>query len=203
MKRKVLFFLVFFLFFSGCQKLTPKLPEEKETTLKEILEEPQDFQGFEVKLTGVLTVSLSQELILKDKGREIKVSTQSSGISAEDFLNEKVEVGGALKEESGETILEMSWVGIVPREEALTVAEEKLGALAKVLEVEEEEIEIVSSEAVDWPSSALGAPEKGVMYFQVIIPGFKIIYQAEGKTYEVHTNKDGSQAVLLNPRAEL
>lgn len=203
MKKDVLFFFSLCLLLAGCQRLTPKLPEEKETTVKEILEKPQDFREVEVKLTGVLTVSLNQDLVLKDRGNELKVSTQSSGIAAEDFLNEKVEVGGILKEELEEPVLEMNWVGLIPQEETQAMAEEKIGPLAKFLEVAEEEVEIVSSEAVDWPSSALGAPEEGKLYFQMVTPGFKVTYRAEGKTYEVHTNQDGSQAVLLNPRAEL
>lgn len=203
MKKYVFFFLVFSLVFSGCQKLTPKLPEEREATIEELLKSPQDFQEVEVKSTGVLRASKAKGLFLKDEDFEIKVSTKSSGIAPEDFLNEKVEVGGALKEEEKEVVLEMNWVGILPKEEALEVAGEKRIVLASFLEVAEEEIEIVSSEAVDWPNSALGAPEEGKMYFQVIIPGFKIIYKVKSTTYEVHTNQDGSQAVLVEPRTEL
>lgn len=203
MRKKVVFFFGLFLVLTGCQKLTPKLPEEKETTIKNLLEKPQDFQEVEVKLTGVIKASLDKGLVLEERGEKIKVSTQSSGIEAADFLNEQVEVGGFLKEESGEPILEMNWVGIFPQEKDRQIAEEKLGVLAKFLEVEEEKIEVVSSEAVDWANSALGAPEPGKFYFQVITPGFKVIYRAEGRTYEVHTNQDGSQAVLVEPRVEL
>ena len=191
------------LLLSGCQRLTPKLLEEREATIEELLKSPQDFQEVEVNLIGVLQVSKTKGLFLKDEDFEIKVSTKSSGIAPEDFLDEKVEVGGVLKEEEKETVLEMNWVGILPKEEWLEMAGKKRMALASFLEVAEEEIEIVSSEAVDWPNSALGAPEEGKMYFQVIIPGFKIIYEFEGETYEVHTNNDGSQAVLVNPRTEL
>lgn len=189
--------------FSGCQRLTPKLPEEKEATVKEVLEKPQDFQEVEVKLTGILKVSKEKGLILKDEDYKIKVSTESSGIAPEDFVNEKVEVGGTLKEEVKEPTLEMSWVGILPKNQAREIAIEKKVALASVLDVDEGEIEVVSTEAVDWPDSSLGAPEEGKMYMQVITPGFKIIYKAQGKAYEVHTNQDGILAVLVEPRVEL
>lgn len=206
MEKKYFIFLLLFsslVVFSGCQKLTPKLPEETEATIQEILENPKKFQDAEVKLTGVLISSKKNGLVLREEGFEIKVSTESSGIAAEDFLDKEVELGGVLKEGAEEPILEMSWVGVIPKEEAIEVAEEKKAALASVLEIDVEKIEVVSSEAVDWSDTSLGAPEPGKMYAQVITPGFKIIYKAEGKTYEVHTNQDGTLAVLLEPRTEL
>lgn len=204
MKKTILLLIFALVFvFSGCQKLTPKLPEEKATTVKELLEKPENFKDVEVKLTGTIDASLDKGLVFKDEGERIRISTQSSGIDPADFLDQEVEVGGVLKEKSGEPVLEMNWVGIIPQETDQEMAEEKLGVLAKALEVEEKEIEIISNEAVDWPSSALGAPEPGKMYFQVITPGFKIIYRAQGRTYEVHTNQGGNQAVLIEPRTEL
>ena len=188
---------------SGCQKMIPKLPEEKETTIEEILARPQDFQEVEIKLTGVLKASKEKGLKLIDKDFEIKVSTESSGIAPADFVNEKVEVGGVLKGGVKELTLEMGWVGILPKSQAREIAIEKKAALASVLKVDEGEIEVVSTEVVDWPDSSLGAPEEGKMYMQVITPGFKIIYKAQGKTYEVHTNQDGTLAVLIKPRTEL
>jgi len=191
------------LVFSGCQKLTPKLPEEKEARVQEVLENPQDFQAVEVKLTGVLKLAKEKELILEDEGFEIKVSTESSGIGVEDFLNEKVETGGVLKEGVKELVLEMNWVGIVPKPQAVEVAEEKREALASFLKINEGEIEVVSTQSVDWPDTSLGVPEEGKMYMQVITPGYKIVYKAKGKTYEVHTDRDGTLAVLVEPRTEL
>jgi hypothetical protein len=48
-------------------------------------------------------------------------------------------------------------------------------------------ISVVSSEAVEWPNSALGCPEPGMVYAQVITPGRKVVLNAGGKTYEYHT----------------
>lgn len=50
------------------------------------------------------------------------------------------------------------------------------------------DIQLVSEEAVDWPDTSLGLPEKGMMYAQVITPGFKIILKVGDKLYEYHSD---------------
>jgi len=61
-------------------------------------------------------------------------------------------------------------------------------------------IAVVSVEAVDWPSTALGCPQPGLMYAQVITPGYLVILIAQGERYEYHTDM-GRQAVLCEKRA--
>jgi len=50
------------------------------------------------------------------------------------------------------------------------------------------DIKLVKEEAVDWPDTSLGYPEEGMMYAQVITPGFKIILKAGNKLYEYHSD---------------
>jgi hypothetical protein len=50
------------------------------------------------------------------------------------------------------------------------------------------DISLVKEEAVDWPDASLGYPEKGMMYAQVITPGFRIILKAHDKLYEFHSD---------------
>ena len=61
------------------------------------------------------------------------------------------------------------------------------------------DVAVVSSEAVEWPDSSLGCPRPGMMYAQVITPGFKVTLHAEGEAYEVHTD-EGRSAVLCDAR---
>ncbi len=68
--------------------------------------------------------------------------------------------------------------------------------LAKILGIDTSKITILSQEEVDWPDSCLGVAVKGVMCAQVITPGYKIILQAQGQTYEYHTNLSGSAFAL-------
>lgn len=50
-------------------------------------------------------------------------------------------------------------------------------------------------EAVEWSDSSLGCPQPDTQYIQVIVPGFKFIFEQGGETYEYHTNQNGSNVV--------
>jgi hypothetical protein len=66
--------------------------------------------------------------------------------------------------------------------------------LAQRLGVAEEEIAVKSLEATEWPDASLGCPQPGVMYAQMITPGYRVILEVDGQVYEVHT--DGGQGVV-------
>ncbi len=55
---------------------------------------------------------------------------------------------------------------------------------------------LTSKEAQEWSTSGLGCEAEGLMYLQVITPGYKLTYSDGTKTYEVHTNEEGTQGVL-------
>ncbi len=59
--------------------------------------------------------------------------------------------------------------------------------LAQELGVAAEEIQVAAVEAVDWPDASLGCPEEGMMYAQVITPGYRIQLRVDGNSYEYHT----------------
>ncbi|MFQ5594241.1 MAG: hypothetical protein ACE5HA_08835 [Anaerolineae bacterium] len=67
--------------------------------------------------------------------------------------------------------------------------------LASRVGVEVEEVGVQDFQTVDWSDSSLGCPEPGRMYLQVITPGYRVILQAAGQSYEYHTNQ-GNRAVL-------
>ena len=58
------------------------------------------------------------------------------------------------------------------------------------------EISVVAVEATDWSDSSLGCPQEGFMYAQVITPGYLILLEAGGETYQYHTNQTGDNVVL-------
>ncbi len=72
--------------------------------------------------------------------------------------------------------------------------------LAQRLGVNEKEILVTSIEAVDWSDSSLGCPQPGMMYMQVITPGFRVMLQAQGQAYEYHTDQ-GRNAVLCDGKS--
>jgi hypothetical protein len=63
--------------------------------------------------------------------------------------------------------------------------------LAGKLHISESQISVRKIEAVDWRDSSLGCPKSGQGYLQVITPGFRIFLEAQGQTYEYHTDRSG------------
>jgi hypothetical protein len=59
-------------------------------------------------------------------------------------------------------------------------------------------ITVESVEPVEWPDSSLGCPQEGFMYAQVITPGFLVMLQAQGNSYEYHTDQN-DHVVLCQP----
>jgi hypothetical protein len=67
-------------------------------------------------------------------------------------------------------------------------------ALASELGVAGGAVSFVQAEAVEWNDSSLGCPKPDQVYMQVITPGYKITLQAQGRSYEYHTDS-GKRAV--------
>jgi hypothetical protein len=61
------------------------------------------------------------------------------------------------------------------------------------LGVSADAVQLDKAEPVDWPDASLGCPEKGMMYAQMIVPGYKVSFKVDGKTYPVHVG--GGRAV--------
>ncbi len=61
---------------------------------------------------------------------------------------------------------------------------------------------IVSVTAQEWPDSALGCPQPGMMYQQVITPGYLVVLKTAGKLHHVHTDSSG-RAVVCERAADL
>ena len=68
--------------------------------------------------------------------------------------------------------------------------------LADELEVDEGGLRLVSSEGMGWSDASLGCPQEGRAYAQVLTPGYKLIFDHAGTSYAVHTNIDGTNAVV-------
>jgi hypothetical protein len=75
------------------------------------------------------------------------------------------------------------------------------GDLARRLDVRLEAIRLVSVDSVEWRNASLGCPRPGMMYAQVITPGFRVTLEVEGKRYEYHTDR-GRRVVLCEQPGE-
>ena len=65
----------------------------------------------------------------------------------------------------------------VPKE--METAARKL--LAEELDVDEGVLRLKSSEGMQWSDASLGCPQEGMMYAQVITPGYKLVFGLAGK----------------------
>ncbi len=70
--------------------------------------------------------------------------------------------------------------------------------LADELGVDEGDFRLDSSEEMGWSDTSLGCPQEGMAYAQVITPGYKLIFDLAGTSYAVHTNIDGTNAVVCH-----
>ena len=68
--------------------------------------------------------------------------------------------------------------------------------LASELEVDEADLRLDSSESVQWSDASLGCPQEGMMYAQVITPGYRLVFDHAGTSHAVHTNSDGFHMVV-------
>lgn len=62
--------------------------------------------------------------------------------------------------------------------------------LANRLAISTDEISLVEMIEVEWSDSGLDCPQPGMDYLQVITPGYRIVLEAGGQSYEYHTNRD-------------
>lgn len=62
--------------------------------------------------------------------------------------------------------------------------------LAQRLNLSADEIQVVKVEPVQWRDASLGCPKPGMMYAQVITPGYQIILSAQGKEYDYRATQE-------------
>ena len=66
-----------------------------------------------------------------------------------------------------------------------------LADLAAKLSIAPAAITVQVVEPIEWPDASLGCPQPGMMYAQVITPGYRILLEVAGKSYEYHTGGGG------------
>ena len=73
--------------------------------------------------------------------------------------------------------------------------------LARELGCDPARIAVGDVTPVTWPNSALGCPQPGMMYLQVITPGYRVRLTCDGREYTMHTDQ-GRRAVRCPDREE-
>jgi hypothetical protein len=85
-----------------------------------------------------------------------------------------------------------------PRPSTNMVVSSAKSVLAEQLQVNIDVIKLVNIQSVQWPDSCLGIHKAGVMCAFHVVDGYQITLSAEGHTYEVRSNLDGSQIALAS-----
>lgn len=63
--------------------------------------------------------------------------------------------------------------------------------LADELAATTADIQVVSTEQVEWPNACLGLAQEGEMCAEVITPGFLVTLEVNGEQYQVRTDETG------------
>jgi hypothetical protein len=84
---------------------------------------------------------------------------------------------------------------VKPQDGAEQVVQLAREDLAQRLGQAPESIRLVSTEPVEWHDASLDCPRPNTKYVQVITPGFNVVLEAEGRTYQYHT--DAGRVVVL------
>lgn len=90
-------------------------------------------------------------------------------------------------EEAGngeESVAEAESMNLSPELEA-AVGESRKQLAARV-DVDQEAIGVESAEFVQWPSSALGCAEPGMMYTQALVPGYRVVLRTGDDLHHYH-----------------
>jgi hypothetical protein len=61
------------------------------------------------------------------------------------------------------------------------------------------DIRVVSARAMRWNDSSLGCPQPGQFYLQVIVDGYRVILEAQGREYDYRTNARGRITLCEQP----
>ena len=81
-------------------------------------------------------------------------------------------------------------------DDALTLLTERAKEdLVQATGAESDAITVVSTEEMEWSDASLGCPDPDTMYAQVITPGYKIVLESGGNSFNYHTG--------LNPEGPL
>jgi len=71
--------------------------------------------------------------------------------------------------------------------------------LAQRLSISTSQINVVEAREVTWSNSSLGCPQPGMLYADVLTPGYLILLNANGQDFEYHTGKGSDIFYCENP----
>jgi hypothetical protein len=73
--------------------------------------------------------------------------------------------------------------------------------LAQRLSISVIEIDLIEAKAVTWPNASLGCPQPGMVYAEVLTPGYLILLNTDNEEYEYHASRSTEVIYCENPRS--
>lgn len=70
--------------------------------------------------------------------------------------------------------------------------------LVEQLQVDLDAVSLVSVEATEWPNGCLGLPAAGEMCTMMIVPGYRVSLEVEGRQYVFRTDAD-ARSIRMQP----
>lgn len=71
-----------------------------------------------------------------------------------------------------------------------SLVEEAKEDLAGRLSIPVSNVDLLEARDVTWPDSSLGCPQPGMLYMEVLTPGYLIRLLANGREYEYHAGRN-------------
>jgi hypothetical protein len=70
-----------------------------------------------------------------------------------------------------------------------------------------EAVKLLRAERVTWSDGSLGCPSPGMMYTQALVPGFRVMLDADGQVLDYHAGASGHLVLCpagraVEPRAD-
>ena len=101
----------------------------------------------------------------------------------------------------GTTTLGTTTMGEELNEDQLRVRGSALDILKHRLGISDG-VEVKQMANVTWPNGAMGCPKPGMAYTQALIPGYRIVLEAEGRTYHYHAREHGEPFFCAHPEPQ-
>ncbi|NOZ51366.1 MAG: hypothetical protein GXP37_15180 [Chloroflexi bacterium] len=107
---------------------------------------------------------------------------------------QRVELDGWVYESDGELLQPLHAVGeqAAGGNDFERVAQAALRLVATQLGLTETSLQVRHIQPITWPDASLGCPQEGMLYAQVLTPGYKVMVEAPDATYELHLDANGA-----------
>lgn len=77
---------------------------------------------------------------------------------------------------------------------------EAIADLAAHLELSPDDVTVVSYEDVTWPDGSLGCPQPGMSYTQALVPGARLVLEAQDREFSYHSGREPGLVRCDNPQ---